>query len=87
MEDLVKLMQEMSNVVKRILAQQERFSADLEQFRSDQGKAATALGEAGVILLNHAKALNSYGSALTVLCKKAGLPLRDAPPKIPPAVN
>ena len=91
MEQLLKLLQEMMQSMKTIIANQERFqerfSADLERFKSEQGRAGAALGETGAILLNHADALRTHNTALRTLCEKAGIPLKEASPETPPIVN
>jgi len=83
-EKLVKIVQEVLGSIRTVIANQEKFATELEAFKAEQQRAGKALGEAGLILQNHAEVVRSHGGAIVTLWREAGLPLADAPTIEPP---
>jgi hypothetical protein len=72
LEQLLALMQLQSDLIRKLLENQEKFEAE-------QAKAAKALGEAGMILIDHPTNLRNLGAATTRLWVEAGLPVNEQP--------
>ena len=81
MDELLKHLQQVGDLMKQIIANQERFCAELEQAKCEQGRAAVALGEVGTILLDHASSIKK------LVAHAGGVPLKDTPSQAPPIVN
>ena len=79
-EDLIKIVQQMHEAMKTVAANQEKLLAE-------QGRAAKAIGEAGIILQDHAEKIRNTGSAVVRLWHEAGLPIEEAPQPPPGPVN
>ena len=71
-KQLVVLMQAQSDLIHKLLENQEKFEAE-------QAKCGKAIGEAGMILLDHAQNLRNLGAATTRLWIEAGLPVNEQP--------
>ncbi len=77
---LVEMMQEM-------LAAMKVMTGTLEKLEAEQARLGKAMGESGIVLLNHAKTLNNLGSAVVRLWHEAKLPVNEAPETPPETVN
>ena len=80
LKQLLLLMQAQSELVRKLLENQERLEAE-------QAKSGKALGEAGVILLNHAETLKNLGMASVRMWHELKLPITEAPEVPPEVVN
>jgi len=71
-KQLIKLMQEIHSAVQTLTSNQERLV-------KEQDRAGKAIGEAGVVLKNHAEILRSMQDCVVKLWREAGLPVEESP--------
>ena len=69
---LVAIMQTMSQAMQTM-------STTLEKLTEEQARAGKAIGEAGLILQDHAHNIRNLGAAVVRLWTEAGLPITEAP--------
>jgi hypothetical protein len=72
LKELLAIMQQQSDLIHKLLENQEKFEAE-------QAKAAKALGEVGVILIDHAENLRNLGAASVRMWTEIGLPVNEQP--------
>ena len=72
LEQLLRLMMEMTTAIKTLAENQSRLAAE-------QDHCGKAIGEFGIVLHNHAETLRYAQDALTVVWKQLGLPIDQSP--------
>jgi hypothetical protein len=71
-EKLVAIMQTMSQAMQTM-------TNNLERLTEEQARAGKAIGEAGLVLQDHAQVIRNLGSAVVRLWHEAHLPIEEAP--------
>jgi hypothetical protein len=77
---LVAIMQTMSQAMQTM-------TNNLERLTEEQARAGKAIGEAGLILQDHAQNIRNIGAAVVRLWHEANLPIEEAPQPPPGPVN
>ena len=77
---LVAIMQTMSQAMQTM-------TNNLERLTEEQARAGKAIGEAGIILQDHAQTIRNLGAAVVRLWHEANLPIEEAPQPPPGPVN